>query len=104
MPSFRTYIVKDCALRRAVRSCRQPLRMRGFLSGTAVEVAFSQMTGRCHLLKDGRCSIYADRPLLCRLFGAVPKMACPFGCKPDGGFMKRRDEDKVLELVYARTE
>lgn len=38
----------------------------------------------CSALKDGRCSIYEDRPLVCRLFGAVrgnPLMKCEFGCK-----------------------
>lgn len=37
----------------------------------------------CELLKDGRCSVYNKRPLICRLFGLVKKMACPFGCVPD---------------------
>lgn len=29
------------------------------------------------------CSIYDDRPFLCRLFGTTEKMKCPHGCKPD---------------------
>ncbi len=39
----------------------------------------------------GRCSVYADRPLVCRLFGLVPSMRCNFGCVPDGGLMTERD-------------
>ena len=31
----------------------------------------------------GDCTIYAVRPLLCRLWGLVPKMACPWGCRPE---------------------
>lgn len=30
-----------------------------------------------------RCSIYTDRPLICRLWGVVESMPCPWGCKPD---------------------
>lgn len=32
--------------------------------------------------KDGRCSTYETRPLICRLFGAVQGMECPHGCRP----------------------
>lgn len=35
-----------------------------------------------HLNPFGACSIYKDRPLVCRLWGATPAMQCPFGCKP----------------------
>ena len=31
----------------------------------------------------GRCSGYAARPLICRLWGAVETMRCPWGCKPE---------------------
>lgn len=36
----------------------------------------------CTMLVDGRCSIYADRPLICRLWGAERSLPCPHGCKP----------------------
>jgi Fe-S-cluster containining protein len=35
------------------------------------------------LLLNGKCNIYAHRPLICRLFGLVQKMQCPHGCQPD---------------------
>lgn len=38
--------------------------------------------GFCGYLKDQRCSVYEARPMICRLFGLTPKLACPFGCKP----------------------
>lgn len=47
-----------------------------------VEVAHDPETLTCNQLVDGRCSIYEDRPLVCRLWGAVPEMPCPFGCEP----------------------
>lgn len=36
----------------------------------------------CTALRAGRCSIYANRPLVCRLFGASQGMICRHGCKP----------------------
>lgn len=39
-----------------------------------------------YILKEGtgRCAVYSERPVLCRLFGAseVPLLRCPHGCKP----------------------
>lgn len=37
---------------------------------------------RCGYLKDGRCSVYDVRPLICRLWGVDQKMPCQWGCKP----------------------
>lgn len=37
---------------------------------------------KCTVLKEGKCSAYEQRPVLCRLFGLVKKMKCPFGCVP----------------------
>jgi Fe-S-cluster containining protein len=37
---------------------------------------------QCPLLKEGKCTIYKIRPLICRLFGLTKKMRCPFGCVP----------------------
>jgi Fe-S-cluster containining protein len=31
----------------------------------------------------GRCEVYRDRPMICRLYGAVQGMRCPFGCVPE---------------------
>lgn len=35
----------------------------------------------------GQCSVYALRPMVCRIWGAVASMRCPHGCRPEGGFM-----------------
>ena len=39
----------------------------------------------CPMLKNGRCSVHAIRPLVCRLFGLMDEslMHCPWGCKPE---------------------
>ncbi len=51
----------------------------------------------CPLLKDGRCSAYDLRPLICRLYGAVESMTCPFGCRPDEGSMSNREATALLD-------
>jgi Fe-S-cluster containining protein len=35
-----------------------------------------------HLDKNG-CTVYLERPLICRLFGTTPKLACPRGKRPE---------------------
>ena len=39
---------------------------------------------RCPFVEKGGCSIYENRPLVCRLFGAVQdkRIMCSFGCCP----------------------
>lgn len=45
----------------------------------------------CSALRSGRCSIYEQRPAICRMWGVVdsPQMTCPYGCSPE-----RRDRLK----------
>jgi Fe-S-cluster containining protein len=37
----------------------------------------------CPMLRDGLCSVYAIRPMICRLWGIVEGMECPWGCVPE---------------------
>lgn len=37
----------------------------------------------CNVLFAGRCTAYAQRPLLCRLWGVTEGMPCVWGCKPE---------------------
>ena len=36
----------------------------------------------CPMLDGERCSVYAIRPTICRLWGMVESMPCPWGCEP----------------------
>lgn len=46
--------------------------------------AYDHFTMRCSLLSDqNECKIYEARPLICRLWGLVEKLRCPFGCVPE---------------------
>lgn len=50
----------------------------------------------CSKLVDGRCSIYSDRPLICRLYGTTRRLRCQHGCAPATGLMPERDARKLL--------
>lgn len=63
--------------------------------------AFAAYGKRCPALNaEGRCSVYADRPFICRLYGAAETLRCPFGCEPADGVMSERD----ARLAMARLE
>lgn len=46
-----------------------------------------ERTADCPALLNGRCSVYEDRPLICRLWGAVQSMPCPHGCLVTPGLL-----------------
>lgn len=53
------------------------------------------------LTADRRCSVYEDRPMICRLWGAVENMKCPYGCVPEGGWL---GADEGLALLVEALE
>lgn len=53
--------------------------------------------GTCSMLNVfGRCDIYADRPMICRLWGATAKMPCVFGCEPDAPLLSEQEGRDLL--------
>lgn len=52
----------------------------------------------CPLLKDGLCSVYTVRPMLCRLFGIVETMKCPEGCVPERWLTKQEGYDLIDQI------
>jgi Fe-S-cluster containining protein len=61
--------------------------------------------GTCSLLKDKRCSVYSIRPMICRLWGLVEDLACPFGCVPSRVLTKQESYNflsKVVEITGSR--
>lgn len=60
---------------------------------------------RCPLLdtKTNRCSVYAVRPVVCRLFGIVkdePLLRCPHGYSPDSSVMLTPEQSRaILNMV-----
>jgi Fe-S-cluster containining protein len=49
----------------------------------------------CPYASEKGCEIYEYRPLLCRLFGTVPKMTCPHGCRPLV-MLSKTQEDEIM--------
>jgi len=41
----------------------------------------------CVALVDGRCTVHEQKPLICRLWGAVESMPCPHGCEVTPGLL-----------------
>lgn len=35
----------------------------------------------CHYLRGTRCSVFSERPIMCRLYGNTPLLPCPYGGK-----------------------
>jgi len=54
----------------------------------------------CPYLGSKGCEVYAERPLICRLFGTTPKLACPQGKHPE--VMISLDLEKQIEH-YSRS-
>jgi Fe-S-cluster containining protein len=45
------------------------------------EAALAELS--CPHLGENGCEVYGERPLICRLFGTTPRLACPRGKRPD---------------------
>lgn len=67
---------------------RQRIAGSGHRITPALEAMAKRETYWCEALtSEKRCAVYALRPTLCRLWGAVESMPCPYGCKPEGGYL-----------------
>lgn len=50
----------------------------------------------CIFLTDQGCSVYANRPFMCRLFGTTQNIRCPRGAKPNK-LLTPKQEKKILQ-------
>ena len=55
-------------------------------------------TATCTALKNNRCSIYENRPFICRLFGATKALRCKHGCAPDKWVTQEEENRMMAEL------
>ena len=57
--------------------------------------------GDCHYLRGHTCSIYANRPFMCRVFGITDNkdhlMCCPHGCHPDPPWSAEETEKLLID-------
>lgn len=47
----------------------------------------------------GRCTVYENRPAICRMFGVVEDLRCPYGCEPER-FMTREEARDFMTRLY----
>lgn len=59
--------------------------------GTYIPVSDENSDLICPFLQQGKCSIYDDRPLVCRMYGAAEKLQCEHGCKPTVSVQKEAE-------------
>lgn len=50
----------------------------------------------CSKLINNRCSVYALRPMICRLWGLIEAMPCHHGCRPEGGLIPDLEGFRLL--------
>jgi len=50
----------------------------------------------CQFAKDVGCSIYFKRPIICRLYGVVENLRCPYGSGPKK-IMRAKDGNEILQ-------
>jgi len=51
----------------------------------------------CPYLGEQGCEVYEERPLICRLFGTTPKLACPNDCAP-AEMISAKIEQKIYDF------
>ena len=80
------------------------LRRRGVVVPPLAEAVAAIERGEdyyCPALVDGRCSVYEDRPTICRLWGATESMPCPHGCTPGGTLSQEESHDLLRQAAEA---
>lgn len=53
----------------------------------------------CTMLKNGLCSVYTIRPVICRIWGVVPSLPCPEGCVPERPMSDREGYGILAEVA-----
>ncbi len=81
-----------------------PLHPVNFLRRDDVIIVHSPKL-TCPLLdtQTGRCTVYEIRPTICRLWGLVKKMRCPFGCVPSR-WLTDKEAGNVLRAARYRSD
>jgi Fe-S-cluster containining protein len=77
------------------------LHRRGLpvLRQAPTEFVVAHRDGRCVALRDGACTVYEDRHLICRFIGVVEGMECRWGCRPER-FLTRQEAAELLRAAW----
>ena len=68
------------------------LRRAGF------RLDWNRKTLQCKHLAGNRCSIYMNRPAICRLYGVAEGMECPHGCEAERVLTRQEAGNMLREL------
>ena len=86
--------------------CQEACSMVGFsklegqrMTEAAGKPPFLTDDATCGYLSEGKCSVYEQRPAICRLYGSTQKLACQFGCEPDGGRLEEEISNQILDEI-----
>jgi hypothetical protein len=63
------------------------------------EAALAELS--CPHLGTSGCTVYSERPLICRLFGTTPQLLCPNGKRPV--YMIDTKTEREIHLFLAQT-
>jgi hypothetical protein len=66
------------------------------LSCSGITQTVSQHNLTCTYSKNGKCTVYQNRPFICRIFGVTKSLKCPNNGKPER-ILSSREERKLLE-------
>jgi len=72
---------------------------RRIIEATEVTPAIDENLQCTLLTKEGRCSVYEIRPMVCRLFGVSIGIECPWGCKPSR-LLSHEEGKRFLEKAH----
>ena len=66
---------------------------------------FECVSDRCPKLKEHEgCTVYEDRPFLCRLFASSESMPCPYGYGPEKPLTKEETTALLREYLRLKKE
>lgn len=92
----------DLAVLTDVRGLCQLKEKPDIPSGYADQpVIFDLEMNACPFLDEesGDCTGHENRPMLCRLWGVVENLRCPFGCLPSPGYLTTEEGYRFLHEV-----
>jgi len=72
---------------------------RAALAAAGLEALAERAPERCPFAQSGRCAVYEERPVMCRLFGVVEDLRCPHGCGPQT-LLTRAQARAILEDYF----
>ncbi len=58
----------------------------------------------CPYITEKGCSVYQDRPFLCRLYASSVLLPCPYGCKPEHPLSEEETRELLQQYLKLKQE